>query len=187
MRHFAHARIANPCVVLLAVACFKIPSADGTGVRPGVLIMLNPGESTEIGADISRIEKLAIEGGQLLEEKDYEGAFIAWLGVHRLAERAFGSEDQVSVDALRLAITSLDLIERINHAERLLEEAFGPDVSDPDTMSWFFRDHRPQQRMQQPPTNWSNGRVRARRVRRGPASNSFNSHIGQCNRRLRHD
>lgn len=165
------------------VTCFEIPSADGTGAQSGVLNMLNPGDSTGVGAEISRIEKLAVEGGLLLEQKDYEAAFIAWLEVHRLAERAFGSDDQVSVDALRLAITSLDLIERITHAERLLGEVLAPE---PDPMSWSFRNHRPQQRMLHSDADWSVDRVRPRRVRRGPATGAFIPHADRCGRRMRH-
>ena len=186
MRHFPHARTGSLCVVLLSVACFKIPSADGTGVQSGVLNMLNSGESTGIESDISRIEDLAREGEYLLEQWDYEGAFIAWLGVHRLAERTFGTDDQVSVDALRLAITSLELIERINHADQLLNKAFAPDAPDTETTLWCFRDHLPQLGLPRLSEDRPIGRVRARRVRRGPASSAFIPHTGRCDRRIPH-
>ena len=94
--------------------------------------MLNSEEPTGAGNEIIQIEDLAIHGGDLLEQKDYEGAFIAWLGVHQLAERIFGSDDPVSVDALRLAISSLDHIDRFNQADRLLKVVLGSnDDSDP--------------------------------------------------------
>ena len=133
-------------------------------------------------AAILEIEELANQGEILLAAQDFEGAFIAWLSVYRIAEEIFGMDDEVAVDALRLAMNSLGYLQRFNNADRILRKAssansHGTEEQDAslENTEWVFAVARPHQveeaSVSRPSPYQLSGRYRRRR---GPASSPVN-------------
>ncbi|MCH2160309.1 MAG: hypothetical protein MK085_00400 [Phycisphaerales bacterium] len=141
---------------------------------------------------ILQIEDLANQGELLLAAEDFEGAFLAWLNVYRIAEEIFGMDDEVSVDALRLAMNSLGYLQRFNSADQLLRLASDSDLvageQEADqlkAMVWTFSEPRPHHLEEHPVQRPSTGVLQHRRcVHRGSASSFLNPLQGEFGHRL---